>query len=213
MPLAQVLLPVVLMLFSNISIQASCGAWIYTYALRHVGLAPADAQAVTALYWASFTATRLVGVGAARCLHASTIMLLTTPAALAGAGLAVWGLPGSMDIDAGAGLGGLGGSGSPATSLPRSLLLAPAREQGLALPLLASGSSPVPGQHEVHVLYGVVVLVGVGVATGFANAVSMTADYIVLDGFINGAARASASMSAAAHSCRAFLPSHSCTQT
>lgn len=213
----QVLLPVVLMLFANISIQASCGAWMYTYALRHVGLSPPDAQAVTALYWAAFTATRLVGVGAARVLHASSIMLITTPAALAGAAAALWGLPGGMDVDAFGHVHGLGGdasmgmAGLPAglstrigagmalPSLPRSLLMQAQPLPGIQAALLGtdcssggmsigsgSGISVQPGVHEVRLLYGVVVLVGVGVATGFANAVSMTADYIVLDGFING---------------------------
>ncbi|KAG2498357.1 hypothetical protein HYH03_003616 [Edaphochlamys debaryana] len=86
-----VLAPVVLLLFANISTQASFGAWVTTYCRRAVGLDEAAAQAVTAAYWAAFTGTRLVGAAAAPWMHASSVLLSTCPFALLGAGLAVLG--------------------------------------------------------------------------------------------------------------------------
>ncbi len=48
---------------------------------------------MTAAYWAAFTATRLAGVGVARFMHAGSVLLATSPCAVAGGLLAVLGLP------------------------------------------------------------------------------------------------------------------------
>ncbi|KXZ48627.1 hypothetical protein GPECTOR_26g530 [Gonium pectorale] len=149
-----VLLPVVLLLFANISTQASFGAWVTTYCRRAAGLGEPAAQAVTAAYWAAFTGTRLAGAAAAPVLHASSVLLITSPAAVAGAALAVLGLPKLLFPDASA-------------AVP-----AAAAAFAAGLPLWA--------------LYAAVCLVGVGVATGFANAVSLTGDHLQLDGLTNG---------------------------
>ncbi|GLI59433.1 hypothetical protein VaNZ11_001317, partial [Volvox africanus] len=166
-----VLLPVVLLLFANISTQASIGAWVTTYCQRAAGLDEATSHAVTAAYWAAFTGTRMAAVAAAPFLHASRVLLVTTPFAVAGAGLAVAGLPKiswlfphgpataeatAAAVAAAAAAGGGGGGGALAVYLP------------------------------LWALYTAVCLVGVGISTGFANTISLTGDHLQLDGFTNG---------------------------
>ncbi|GLC42553.1 hypothetical protein PLESTM_001350000 [Pleodorina starrii] len=154
-----VLLPVVLLLFANISTQASFGAWVTTYCQRAAGLDEGGAHAVTAAYWAAFTGTRMAAVAAAPFLHASRVLLITSPFAVAGAGMAVLGLPKIPWL-------------FPAATAAATDSPAAAAAFAAGLPQWA--------------LYTAVCLVGVGVSTGFANTVSLTGDHLQLDGFTNG---------------------------
>ncbi|GIL77296.1 hypothetical protein Vretifemale_6767, partial [Volvox reticuliferus] len=162
-----VLLPVVILLFANISTQASFGAWVTTYCQRAAGLDEATAHAVTAAYWAAFTGTRMAAVAAAPFLHASRVLLITSPFAVAGAGLAVMGLPKISWL------------------FPHAAATAEATAAAAAAAGGGDGTA-LADSLPVWALYTAVCLVGVGVSTGFANTVSLTGDHLQLDGFTNG---------------------------
>ncbi|GIL63602.1 hypothetical protein Vafri_17638, partial [Volvox africanus] len=170
-----VLLPVVLLLFANISTQASFGAWVTTYCQRAAGLDEATSHAVTAAYWAAFTGTRLAAVAAAPFLHASRVLLITSPFAVAGAGLAVVGLPKISWLF----------PHDPATAEAAAATAAAAAAAAAAVGGGGDGGA-LSVSLPVWALYLAVCLVGVGISTGFANTVSLTGDHLQLDGFTNG---------------------------
>eukprot|EP00798_Chlamydomonas_sp_ICE-L_P031779 gene31779-6976_t len=73
--------------FANIGLELALGGWVFTYGTDYAKLSPVQSRQLTSLYWLTFTLGRVPAIFLASCFRMSTILLVSMPLALLGAGL------------------------------------------------------------------------------------------------------------------------------
>lgn len=110
-----VLVPAMLTIFANVSIELGYAAWIFTYSSQVGGLSETGSENMTSMFWLLFVVGRGVAAVLATCVHASTLLLVSMPLAIVGSIVPLmW--PGPDSTVASVALVGLGAAcGFPST--------------------------------------------------------------------------------------------------
>ncbi|GFH17284.1 MFS domain-containing protein, partial [Haematococcus lacustris] len=111
-----VLLPALLVLFANVSIELGYAGWVYVYARDVGGVSDYAAESLCSVYWMAFTGGRLMAAVLVTIIPCGTVLLWSMPLAVVGA---AWPLlaPGPTATIASVLLVGLGASAGFPTTL------------------------------------------------------------------------------------------------
>ncbi|KAJ9528235.1 hypothetical protein QJQ45_014340 [Haematococcus lacustris] len=111
-----VLLPALLVLFANVSIELGYAGWVYVYARDVGGVSDYAAESLCSVYWMAFTGGRLLAAVLVTIIPCGTVLLWSMPLAVVGA---AWPLlaPGPTATIASVLLVGLGASAGFPTTL------------------------------------------------------------------------------------------------